>query len=64
MRSWLIQNFSAKLYRELSSIVFKVIDSVVDYAKSQIILAVLMFLSGLIGLSIIKAPYFLVVSLL
>lgn len=64
MREWLIQNFSAQLYKELSSVVFKVIDSVVDYAKSQIILAVLMFLSGLIGLSIIKAPYFLVISLL
>lgn len=64
MRAWLIQNFSVQLYRELSSIAFKVIDSVVDYAKSQIILAVLMFLSGLIGLSIIKAPYFLVISLL
>lgn len=64
MRVWLIQNFSAQLYKEISSIVFKVIDSVVDYAKSQIILSVLMFLSGLIGLSIIRAPYFLVVSLL
>ncbi|WAM34071.1 sporulation integral membrane protein YtvI [Caldicellulosiruptor morganii] len=64
MRNWLIQNFSAQVYREISGIVFKVIDSVVDYAKSQIILAILMFLSGLIGLSIIKAPYFLVISLL
>ncbi|ABP66088.1 Beta tubulin, autoregulation binding site [Caldicellulosiruptor saccharolyticus DSM 8903] len=64
MRAWLIQNFSAQVYKEMSSVAFKVIDSVVDYAKSQIILAILMFLSGLIGLSIIKAPYFLVISLL
>ncbi|WAM31873.1 sporulation integral membrane protein YtvI [Caldicellulosiruptor naganoensis] len=64
MRAWLIQNFSAQVYKELSSIAFKVINSVVDYAKSQIILSILMFLSGLIGLSIIKAPYFLVISLL
>ena len=45
MRAWLIQNFSAQVYKEMSSVAFKVIDSVVDYAKSQIILGLREFAS-------------------
>jgi len=64
MSRWFIENFSMRLYKETSNIVFKVLNSVIDYAKSQIILSLLMFITGYIGLSIIRAPYVLIVSLL
>lgn len=64
MRKWIVQNFSAEIYKEVSSVAFKILNSVVDYAKSQVMLSFIMFMSGLVGLFFIKAPYFLLVSLL
>ncbi|MEZ0537949.1 sporulation integral membrane protein YtvI [Caldicellulosiruptoraceae bacterium PP1] len=61
---WFIENFNAQIYKETSEIIFKILNSVIDYAKSQIILSIMMFLSGFIGLSLIKAPYTLIISLL